>query len=142
MNRALHFWSIMSCVSLQEPFENYVSIPPKPITAADKHHFQAIEKGDLWIKIPNRNNATTILLKDVLHCPDMGLTSVLISKIAAAGCKIIFKSLTCKIYDIKDKIIGQINAQNGLYRVDHTATINIAMAGQTQEVITVDELHC
>ena len=103
----------------------------KPITAADKHHFQAIVKGDLQTKIQNGNNATTILLKDVLHCLDMGLTLVLISKIAAAGCKVIFKSLTCKIYNIKDKIIGQIHAQNELYWVDHTATINVAMAGQT-----------
>ena len=126
----------------RDHFKNNVCIPPKPITAADKHYFQAIGKGDLWIKIPNRNNATTILLKNVLHCLDMGLTLVSISKIAAAGCKIIFKSLTCKIYDIKDKVIGQINAQNRLYQVDHAATINVAMAEQAWEVITVDELHC
>ena len=94
--------------SYRDHFKNYISIPPKPITAADKHHFQAIGKGDLQIKIPNGNNLTTILLKDVLHCPDMGLTLVSISKIAAAGCKIVFGSLACKIYDSKNKVIGQI----------------------------------
>ena len=71
-------------------FENYVTIALKSITAADKRHFQAIGKGDLQIKIPNGHGTTTVLLKDVLHCPDMGLTLVLIGKITAAGYKVIF----------------------------------------------------
>jgi hypothetical protein len=60
----------------REHFENYVSIMPKPIAAADKRYFQAIGKGDLRIRIPNGSGSTTALLKDVLHCPDMGLTLV------------------------------------------------------------------
>ena len=31
----------------QDHFKAYVTIAPKPITAADKHHFQAIGKGNL-----------------------------------------------------------------------------------------------
>ena len=31
----------------RDHFENYVTITPKSITAADKRHFQAIGKGDL-----------------------------------------------------------------------------------------------
>ena len=125
----------------RDHFENYTPIPPKPITAADKRFFQAIGKGDLRIKIPNGSDATTILLKDVLHCPDMGVTLVSIGKIATAGYKVIFRGLACKIYDTKDKVIGQIHARNGLYRVDHLATINIAMTGEAREVLTVEELH-
>ncbi|KZP11549.1 hypothetical protein FIBSPDRAFT_661877, partial [Athelia psychrophila] len=34
-------------------FENFVSITPKSISAADKRCFQATGKGDLRIKIPN-----------------------------------------------------------------------------------------
>ena len=94
-------------------FENYVPIAPKPITAADKCYFQAIGKGDLCIKIPNRSNQTTILLKDVLHCPDMGLTLISIGKITGAGYK--FKGSICRIYDTKDRVIGQIMARNRLY---------------------------
>ena len=56
----------------QEHFENYVSIVPKSITAADKRYFQAIGKGDLHVKLPNSHMTTTILLKDVLHCPRHG----------------------------------------------------------------------
>ena len=53
---------------------------------------------------------TTVLLKDVLHRPDMGLTLMSIGKITATGYKVIFRGLTCRIYDPKDKIIGQIVA--------------------------------
>ena len=114
----------------RDHFENYVPIAPKSITAADKRYFQAIGKGDLQIKIPNGPSTTTILLKDVLHCPDMGLTLVSIGKITNAGYKVIFRGNTCMIYNHKDKVIGRINAKNGLYRVDHEIAVNIAMAGE------------
>ena len=65
----------------RDHFENYAPITPKSITAADKHHFQAIGKGDLQIKIPNGHSMTTILLKDILHCPDMGRHSSLLEKL-------------------------------------------------------------
>ena len=117
----------------RDHFENYAPIAPKAITAADKRHFQAIGKGDLQIKILNGHSTTTILLKDVLHCPDMGLTLVSVGKITAAGYKVIFRGLTCRIYDSKDKVIGQINARNGLYQVDHEVSVNVAMAGKHEK---------
>ena len=74
----------------QEHFKNYVSIIPKSITVADKCYFQAIGKGNSHIKLPNSPAKTTILLKDVLHCPDIGLTLVSIGKITSASYKVIF----------------------------------------------------
>ena len=71
----------------------------------------------------------------------MGLTLVSIGKITAAGYKVIFRGPTCRIYNCKDKIIGQINARNGLYHVDHEIVVNAAMSGQAQEVLTIEELH-
>ena len=71
----------------------------------------------------------------------MGLTLVSVGKITAAGYKVIFRGLTCRIYDSKDKVIGQINARNGLYRVDHEVSVNVAMAGEAREILTVEELH-
>jgi hypothetical protein len=35
-------------------FVNFVKIPPKPITAADRRSFSAVEKGDIWVYLPNR----------------------------------------------------------------------------------------
>ena len=63
------------------------------MTAADKHYFQAIRKGNLWIKILNGWGMTTVLLKDILYCPDIGLTLVSIGKITATGYKVIFETL-------------------------------------------------
>ena len=65
----------------QDHFEDYVPIIPKSITAADKQYFQAIGKGNLQIKIPNGVSTTTVLLKDILHCQDMGLTLVSVGKL-------------------------------------------------------------
>ena len=71
----------------------------------------------------------------------MGLTLVSVGKITAAGYKVIFRGTTCRIYDAKDKIIGQINARNGLYRIDHEVAMNVTMAGEAREVLTLEELH-
>ena len=125
----------------RDHFENYVRIMPKAIAAADKRYFQAVGKGDLHIKIPTGSETTTVLLKDVLHCPDMGLTLVSIGKITAAGYKVIFRGPTCKIFDPRDKVIGNIIVKNGLYRVDHDISVNVAVAGEAREVLTVEELH-
>ena len=124
-----------------EHFENYTPIIPKLITAADKQYFQAVRKGDSHIKLPNGPSTTTVLLKDILHCPDMGVTLILISKIAAAGCKIIFQGPTCQVYDAKNKMIGQVVIKNSLYCVDHNITVNVALAGVAREVLTAEELH-
>ncbi|KIM64210.1 hypothetical protein SCLCIDRAFT_115539, partial [Scleroderma citrinum Foug A] len=41
-----------------EQFTNFKSIAPKPITAADKHTFEAIGKGDLTIYLPNGSSCS------------------------------------------------------------------------------------
>ena len=71
----------------------------------------------------------------------MGLTLVSIGKVTAAGYKVIFRGSTCRLYDSKDKVIGQINGKNGLYRVDHEITINTVMTGEAPEMVTIEELH-
>jgi hypothetical protein len=123
-------------------FENYVSIVSKLITTTDKCYFQAIEKGNLLIKLLNGPAMTTILLKNVLHCPNMGLTLVSISKITATSYKVIFQGPTCKFFDSQDKVIGLISMRNRLYHVDHEAMVNVRMAGEVQEIIMVKQLHC
>ena len=121
--------------------ENYVPIAPKSITTADKQYFQAIGKGDLRIQVPNIDgNSTSILLKDVLHCPDIGLTLVSVAKIAAAGYRVLFKGPCCRIYNADNDVIGQLAARNGLYHVDHNIAV---MTGniEPKEVVTLEELH-
>ena len=69
----------------QDQLENFVLIVPKAIAAANKHYFQATGKGNLRIKIPNGKTMSSILLTDVLYCPEMGLTLISISKLADAS---------------------------------------------------------
>ena len=71
-------------------FINFVEIKPKPITAADKHTFDATRKGDMYVEVPNGSNYSKILLRDVLYCPIMGITLISIGQITSAGSSLLF----------------------------------------------------
>src|ERR1700742_4070392 len=119
---------------------NFTSIQSKPITAADKRIFHATGKGDMHIDLPNGNITTRILLKNVLYAPDMGLSIVSISRLAAAGYAALFRANFCRIFDQKQKLIGQVHVTpNGLYRMDYETTASLATAGQNS--MTVEEFH-
>ena len=62
----------------------------KLLTTADGGHFEAVEKGDMRIMMPNGKTTTQILLKDVLYAPKMGVTLVSIGKIDTAGYAVLF----------------------------------------------------
>ena len=66
---------------------------------------------------------------------------ILIGKITNTSYKVIFRGNTCIIYNSKDKVIGRINVKNGLYRVDHEIAVNVTMAGEDREVLTIKKLH-
>ena len=120
--------------------ENFVSILPKAIAAADKHYFQATGKGNLCIKIPNGKMTSSILLTDVLYCPKMGFTLILISKITDAGFHSHF-ALCCRIFDERKKVIGDVPRRNGLYQVDHSMETGGEIVGMAAEVVMIEELH-
>ncbi|KAG2072335.1 hypothetical protein BDR04DRAFT_1013924, partial [Suillus decipiens] len=48
--------------SYRDLFRDFVTIPPRPITTADKHTFEATGKGSLLIILPNGESSTKILL--------------------------------------------------------------------------------
>jgi hypothetical protein len=101
-------------------FTNLRSIPPRTITAASSRVFYAIGTGDLKIDVPNGASSTPITLKDTLYAPDMGLTAISISRIAAAGYSIAFEGQSCRIKNKSGKVTSDIPASpNGLYKVEH-----------------------
>jgi hypothetical protein len=103
----------------RERFTSYQSIPPRAITTADKRTFYAIGTGDLQIEVPNGQSTTSVLLRDALHAPDMGVTIVSINRITRAGYTVSFEGDSCKIKNKRGHIIGTIPASsNGLYKVD------------------------
>ena len=103
----------------RDRFVTYRSIPPRAITAADKRVFYAVGAGDLRVEVPNGESSTTVLLRDALHAPDMGLTVVSISRIASAGYSVSFEGKSCKIKNKAGVTIGDIPASaTGLYKVE------------------------
>jgi transposase InsO family protein len=122
-------------------FTNYRTIPPRPITAANKRVFYAIGTGDLQIDVPNGNVTTPVLLKDTLHAPDMALTIVSIGRITGTGSSVTFEDNTCKIKTRTGKIIGKIPAStNGLYKVEHAHSVYNAN-NDTVEQVDIHTLH-
>jgi hypothetical protein len=61
-----------------------------------------------------------VLLQDVLHAPDIGLTVMSISHIANARNSMSFEGQECKIQNKNRNVIGRIpTSMNGLYKVEH-----------------------
>ena len=99
-------------------FINFVKITLKPITAADRRSFSAVEKGNIWLYLPNvKEKASQVYLKDILYALAMGVTLVTISCIALAGSTVVFTGNTCQIFNNKRKVIGTIQMNSGLYQV-------------------------
>ncbi len=122
---------------------NYTAIKPRGIMAADKKKFEALGKGDMHITIPNGKNQTTkVLVKDVLHAPNLGVTLLSVGRITQAGYSLDFKDEECRIFDKKHHQIGSIPHVNGLYRlrvpVPHPEAHHI---DDGPRIVTPDELH-
>src|SRR6266850_387777 len=102
-----------------EHFINYRMILPCPITAADKRIFYAVGTRDLRIEVPNGKSSTPIILKDVLHALDMGITIVVINCITKAGYTVLFDHECCKIQDKNHKHVRNIPVSiTRLYKVE------------------------
>ena len=68
----------------------------------NKTIFMATGVGHVKIDIPNRRDSTTVMLKDVLYCPDLGYTLVSLAKCNAASFTVTLKDKSCCIKDTKD----------------------------------------
>ncbi|SJL02247.1 uncharacterized protein ARMOST_05573 [Armillaria ostoyae] len=122
---------------------NYMAIKPRGIMAADKKKFEALGKGDMYITIPNGKNQTTkVLVKDVLHAPNLRVTLLSVGRITQAGYSLDFKDEECRIFDKKHHQIGSIPHVNGLYRlrvpVPHPEAYHV---DDGPCIVTPDELH-
>ena len=83
----------------RDRFINYKEIKLRLIQAADKQIFHAVGLGNLKIEVPKGTSFTPIILKDVFHAPDMGLTIVSINCIIRARYSVKFKGKFCIIQD-------------------------------------------
>jgi hypothetical protein len=101
-----------------EKYTNYKSISPCPITATDKQIFYTVGTGDIRIEVPNGESSTLIVLKDVLHAPEMGIMIVSISQITRSGCKVIFNR-------VENPIRAICANKHGLYKAERAYVASI-----------------
>jgi hypothetical protein len=105
----------------RESFITYRQIEARPITAANKNVFHAIGIGDVIIKVPNGATTSMILLRDVLHAPDLALTLVSIGRIVQVGYSAEFNQDKCVIRKCDGSTIGNIPAGlNGLFKSNYS----------------------
>ena len=120
-------------------FDNYVKIPPKSLSAANKWKFTAIGKGAMVIKVPNGIDALKLQLTKVLYSPKVSYTLVSIGCLDQCGYTTTFSSGTCTIRDGDGAEIGQIpRSEKGVYKVIHD---NDKLANAATETLTWTELH-
>ena len=65
----------------------------------------------------------------------MGVTIILISKVAAAGSTIVFTGDFCRIYTEDRVMIGEIKVKGGLYRVYYSASGIEGYSAQMKEIL-------
>ena len=121
-------------------FTNFKSIVPKAITAANKHTFEAIGKGDLTILIPNGSSTTHILLCDILYAQKMGITLVSIGKLDVTGYTALFRDKQCQILDAQKKKLVEIPLTSGLYSLRSARRLFAGLAKHS-EPLTMQEIH-
>ena len=96
-------------------FTDFRSIEPKAVKAADKTIFLVTSARCVMIDIPNGKDNTSIMLKDMLYCPELEYTLVLLAKCDTASFMILPKDKTCCIKDPKGIQISKIPQNKGLY---------------------------
>ena len=85
-----------------------------PLPCHTSPHHQGSTSKLLCPLHPNGKMMSSILLIDVLYCPEIDLTLISISKLTDARFDSHFMS-HCKIFDGRDKVIGDVLWRNGLY---------------------------
>ncbi|KAI0055580.1 hypothetical protein BV25DRAFT_1773831, partial [Artomyces pyxidatus] len=69
----------------RDEFQNFVSMAPKSISAADKRTFMSYGRGDVLVKLPLGEKTSLFILQDVLYAPSMAGTLISIGCIDSAG---------------------------------------------------------
>lgn len=83
------------------------------IIAADKTNMQCHEKGDTTLNI----NDLSIVVKNVLHVPELGFNLLSIYKMVQSGNVITFDRNGCEIRNQENDMIAFIKPENGVYKL-------------------------
>jgi len=125
---------------LKDSLTNYRVIPPRLIGTVNQCTFDALGCSNLMILVPNGNTNSRILLRNMLHTPDVMLTLISVRCISNAGYSILFKDRTCTICDGKNAIMGKFPKRDGLYKVDRNKHSS-ASAHTVSGPLTIMDAH-
>jgi len=100
----------------QHCLHNYTKIETQPIMATDKHTFDVIRKGDMYIDVSNGDGTSKVLICNILYSPSMGVTLISISKIKDSKLIVLFHGNSCHIDNNLCVLLGQVQKQNRLYQ--------------------------
>src|SRR5260221_873850 len=94
--------------------------PPRPIYLGDKRVIHAIGQGQIEIKIHLGIDHRHTIVKDVLHCPQIGMNLLSVTHLTKVGAKVRFTENKCEILNPDDELIGIAHFFNGLFRLPCT----------------------
>jgi Pol polyprotein len=122
-------------------FVMYETILAHPITAANNKVFHAIGMGDLKVQLTNGGKWSKVLLKDILHTPDMTLTIVSIGYIMKARYNVKFDEDEQVCWICKKKngpVIRCIPVgTNNLFKVEHALSASMQPLAQPVDILTL-----
>ena len=124
----------------RDKFIDFKKIEPKGVKATNKRIFLATGIGWMKINIPNGKDNTSVTLKDILYCLDLGYMLVSLAKCDTAVFTVLLKDKSCCIRDSNGHQIGRIPQCHGLYCVDKEFSVHIATY-KGVGVHTLNELH-
>ena len=90
----------------RDQFSEFRTIALKGVKAVNKTIFMATRMRSMKIDMPNRWDSTTITLKDVSYCTDLGYMLVSLAKCDTASFTVTLKNKSCCIKDTKGLQIG------------------------------------
>ena len=94
--------------------------PPHPIFLGDKHVLHAIGQGQIEIVIHNDPDDHHAIVKDVLHCPQIGTNLLSVPHLTKLSAKVQFIESQCQILNSDNELIGIAKLINGLYKLPCT----------------------
>lgn len=106
--------------------------PISKITIADKTSLPVMSTGNVNINLGGDNK---IQVRDVLYVPDIAVNLLSVSAMSKKGCKMVFHSNGCEIYNDKDAFICSATLINNLYRLNTDVQANLICTGITDESV-------
>jgi hypothetical protein len=104
----------------RDKLNNFVKIPPRSFSTANKSSFSAVGQGDLVIDVPNGVDISKLHLTEVLYSPEIEYTLISIGHLNDAGVATTFSDGMCMLRGPNSEKISEVPKNGrGLYCFVH-----------------------